>query len=94
MLQESIRPLALTPSTVTLELDLSKVGGVLEGTAANVSGTQKLLHYLAQVGYQLDWTCRPWQSVPSSDTSCKWHPWLGICDEGAYCTHKSSTSVL
>ena len=33
-----------------------------------MSGTQKLLHNLAQVGYQLDWTCRPWQSVPSSDT--------------------------
>ena len=90
MLQESIRALALTPSIVTLELDLSKVGGVLEGTAANVGYTEAAAL-----------PCSSWlpagldlQSVPSSDTSCKWHPWLGICDEGAYCTHKSSTSVL
>ena len=90
MLQESIRVLALTPSIVTLEPDLSKVGGVLEGTAANVGYTEAAAL-----------PCSGWlpagldlQTVGKVSPLLTPHPWLGICDEGAYCTHKSSTSVL
>ena len=66
-LQESIRALVLTPLMVTLVLDLSRVGGVEEGTVASVGYTEAEVSGWPPAELDL-------QSVASFDTSYRWHP--------------------
>ena len=70
-LQESTKALALIPLMVTSVLDVSRVGGVEEGTVARVGRRWQ------------DWIYKRWQSALSFDKFGKQLLLRGIYDEDA-----------